>query len=58
MFVITTRSVNVPRSPIVHVAVTAIVVVAVVVVDRRVLVAELTTFEVGVRHVRQLSKAL
>lgn len=54
MVVITTRSVTVPRSLIVNVIVIAIVVV----VDRRVLVAELTTFEVGVRHGRQLSKAL
>jgi hypothetical protein len=52
MVVITTRSVTVPRSLIVCVTATAIVVV----VDRRVLVAGLTTFEVGVIHGRQLSQ--
>ena len=50
MVVITSRSVTVPRSLIVHV--TAIVAV----VDRRVLVAGLTTFGVGPSHGRQLSQ--
>jgi hypothetical protein len=46
MFVVTTRAVTVRRSLIVHVTVMAIVVV----VDRPVLMAGLTTSEVGVRH--------
>jgi len=54
MVVITTRAVTVPQPLIVPVP----VVVVVIVVDRRVLVAGLTTAGVGITHARQLSKAV
>jgi len=58
MFMIATRSVSVPRSLIVHVTMTTIMVVVRFVVGRRVLVAGLTTFEAGLGHGLQLSKAV